>query len=142
MVRTSFAALALVTFATIAAGCAHRADSSSTTTVTSGSTSGVRVTGARVEHDDAANRLADELCGRAAACKAIGPDARWRTEESCMADQSVKASSQISRWTCTPTQTQAGFEGCLAAIRSEKCETDMTRAEQLGACRSVAVCGR
>lgn len=145
MRSTSILALTLVSTAVITAGCAHSrpgGDSSSTTTVTSGSTSGVRVTGARVEQDDAANRLADQLCSRAAACNAIGPDARWRTEEACMADQSVRASGQLSQWTCTPSQTQAGFEGCLAAIRSEKCETDLVRAERLVACRSVAVCGR
>jgi predicted membrane-bound mannosyltransferase len=132
----------LAAVALLAAACSHQQDRAGTTTVTSGSPSGVKVTAVRTDRDEAAMRLADELCARAAACSQIGDDARYRTEEACMADQSTKAPAQISRWTCTPTQTQAGFEECLAAIRSERCETELPRIERLIACRSAQVCGR
>lgn len=125
-----------------AGACSHQQDRSSTTTVTSGAPSGVKVTAARSDRDEAAMRLADELCARAAACSQIGEGARYRSEEACMADQGNKAPAQISRWDCTPTQTQAGFEECLAAIRSERCETELPRIERLVACRSAQVCGR
>lgn len=121
--------------------CAHRSETSGTTTVTSGSTSGVRATGTR-DRDDVALRLADEICAREVACGHIGDGARYRSEEACMADQGASAPTQISRWSCTPTQTQAGFEECLASIRSEHCETSLPRVDRLVACRSVAVCGR
>jgi hypothetical protein len=128
--------------ALLVAACAHQPEGSSVTSVTSGSTSGVKVTSARVDRDEPAMRLADELCSRAAACNQIGEGARYRSEEACMADQGAQAPAQIARWTCTPTATQAGFEECLAAIRSERCETALPRVEQLIACRSVQVCGR
>lgn len=135
-------ALGAAAVAMLAAACSRQSDGSGATTVTSGSTSGVKVTSARSDRDEAAMRLADELCARAAACNHIGEDARYRSEEACMADQGAKAPAQMSRWTCTPTQTQAGFEECLAAIRSERCETDLPRVEQLIACRTAQVCGR
>jgi hypothetical protein len=135
---TSFSLAAMLL---MVGACAHRSESSGTTTVTSGSTSGVRVTGTH-ERDDVALRLADEICGREAACGHIGDGARYRSEEACMADQGASAPVQISRWSCTPTQTQAGFEECLASIRSERCETALPRVDRLVACRSMAVCGR
>jgi hypothetical protein len=110
-----------------------------TATVTSAPTPAVR---AQTPADTVALRLADELCGREAACNDVGPGARYRTEEACMSDQGSRAPAQLTSWSCTPSQTQAGFEECLAAIRSERCETQLTRLEQLTACRSAAVCGR
>jgi len=140
MARTSIGLAALV-IAALSAGCAHGAETSGTTTVTGGTTSGVRVTGAS-EKDQAAMRLADEICAREAACGAIREGAKYPTEEACMADQGAGAPVQISRWSCTPTQTQAGFEECLAAIRSERCDTPLPRVDRLVACRSIAVCGK
>ena len=140
MTRTLIGLAALVV-AALPAGCAHGNDTAGTTTVTSGATSGVRVTGTSAK-DQAAMRLADESCGREAACGAIREGARYSTEEACMADQGASAPVQIARWSCTPTQTQAGFEECLAAIRSERCETPLPRVDRLIACRSLSVCGR
>ncbi|MDB4934002.1 MAG: hypothetical protein JWP87_974 [Labilithrix sp.] len=137
--RTPFITLAAC-LGVLLAACAHN-EGAGTTTVTSGSTSGVRVTNTR-ENDDAAMRLADEVCARELACNHIGDGARYRSEEACLADQGAQAPVQLSRWSCTPTQTQAGFEECLAAIRSEKCETALPRVDRLTACRSAAVCGR
>jgi hypothetical protein len=113
-----------------------------TATVTSAPAPTVRAATAQTPAEAAALRLADELCGRESACNGIGEGAHYRTEEACMSDQSARAPAQLARWTCTPTQTQAGFEQCLAAIRSERCETPLTRVEQLSACRSAEVCGR
>ncbi|MDB5213625.1 MAG: hypothetical protein JWO86_1552 [Myxococcaceae bacterium] len=140
MLRTSFALTAL-SVAALVAGCAHGNEAAGTTTVTSGTPSGAKVTGATPK-DEAAMRLADEICSREAACSNVGDGAKYRTEEACMADQGATAPVQLSRWSCTPTQTQAGFEECLAAIRSERCETPLPRVDRLVACRSVSVCGR
>jgi hypothetical protein len=140
MARSSFALTGL-SLAALAVGCAHGTETAGTATVTSGATSGVKVSGGS-STDQAAMRLADEICARETACGAIGDGARYRTEEACMADQGASAPVQLSRWSCTPTQTQAGFEECLAAIRSERCETPLPRVDRLVACRSGSVCGR
>ena len=140
MARISFA-LAGLLVAALVVGCAHGNESAGTSTVTSGATSGVKVTSVS-STDEAGLRLADEICARAKACGAIGDGARYRTEEACMADQGASAPLQLSRWSCTPTQTQAGFEECLAAIRGEQCETPLPRVDRLIACRSASVCGR
>jgi hypothetical protein len=122
----------------LAAACAHESGPT-TTTVTGGSLPGVRVTSARAS-DESAMRLADEICAREAACNHIGVSARYRSEEACMAEQGALAPSQIARWSCVPAATQAGFEQCLAAVRSERCETPLDRVDALAACRSAPVC--
>jgi hypothetical protein len=119
----------------LATACARQVG---TVTVASTTTTAAEQTPA----DAAALRLADEICGREAACNNIGETARYRTEEACMSDQGARAPAQLKAWSCTPTQTQAGFEQCLAAIRSERCETALTRLDKLDACRSTEVCGR
>jgi hypothetical protein len=101
----------------------------------------VRVTGARAS-DEPAMRLADEVCAREAACNHIGAGARYRSEEACMAEQGALAPTQLTRWGCVPTRTQAGFEECLAAVRSERCETPLPRVDALAVCRSGPVCAR
>jgi hypothetical protein len=138
---TAIATIAAVASSGAAAGCAHASHASGTTSVTSGTVSRVRLT-ATTAKDQASMRLADEICAREAACGAIRDGARYRTEEACMAEQGAIAPVQISRWSCTPTQTQEGFEECLAAIRGERCETQLARVDQLGACRTASVCGK
>lgn len=140
MPRHNLLSMLSVSAVLLVAACAHN-DGAGTTTVTSGSTSGVRVTNTR-QSDEPAMRLADEICARELSCNHIGPSARYRSEEACMAEQGAAAPSQVSRWDCEPTRSEAGFEQCLAAIRSERCETAMPRVETLVACRSAAVCGR
>jgi len=117
----------------LASACAHDS-STSTTTVTAGPPSPSR------SSDEPAMRLADEICGREAACNHIGAGERYRSEEACMAEQGALAPSQLARWGCVPTRTQAGFEECLAAVRSERCETPLPRVDVLVACRSTPVC--
>ena len=126
--------------ALLAAACAH--PGVSTTTVTGGSPSRARGVSAPTAKDAVAMRLADEICAREAACNHVGDGARYRSEEACLSDQGARAPAQLSRWACTPGQTDAGLEQCLAAIRSERCETDLARTDLLVACRSVPICGR
>lgn len=125
----------------VVTNCARQGEPHGTTTVTSGSTSGVNVTGMRVEKDQVAMRLADEICAREVACNRVGPGRPYRTEEACMAEQGAAAPTQITRWSCVPAQTSAGFEECLAAIRSERCEMPLAGADRLLACRGAQVCG-
>ncbi|MDB4942878.1 MAG: hypothetical protein JWP97_2412 [Labilithrix sp.] len=90
--------------------------------------------------DPAAMRLADEMCGRASSCNEIGKDGKYRTEEACQSDQGIKAPAEMKRWACTPSQD--ALDLCLAAIRGEKCETQVSQLDALPQCTSSAVCGR
>ncbi|MBS2014388.1 MAG: hypothetical protein JST00_15985 [Deltaproteobacteria bacterium] len=140
-----FVSPAAVTFVlALAIGCARQVNGpgSSTTTITSGTPGGVRVTGAQIERDDLSNRIADEVCSRELACGSVGDreGARYRTQEACMADQGTKAPSVVSRWGCTPVGTSASFETCLATIRSARCDVRMDRADEIAECRRNAVC--
>lgn len=135
---TAFCLTAVVVLGT---ACARQAGTG-TTTVTSGTTSGVRVTGARTDADQASLRLADEICNRQVACSQVGDGARYHTVEACMADQSTRTPAQLTHWSCTPSATQGTFEICLSAIRSEHCETKLSSIDELVACRSNAVCGQ
>jgi hypothetical protein len=124
----------------LASACAHD-DGSSTTTVSSGVTSGVKVTNTRTPpSDELALRLANEVCAREHACNQIRPGPLSRSEEACMAEEGVTASEQLSRWGCLPTEMQGGFANCLAAIRLAPCETLLPRADVLPTCRSAPVC--
>ena len=139
MSRTT--ALCLATVVVLGTACARQAGPS-TTSVTSGSTSGGRVTGARTDADQASLRLADEICNRQVACSQVGDDARYHTVEACMADQGTRTPAQLTHWSCTPSMTQGTFDTCLTAIRNEHCETKLTSVDELVACRSKAVCGQ
>lgn len=125
----------------LGAACA-RQPGTGTTTVTSGSTAGMGGTGARTAADQASLRLADEICNRQVACSQVGDGARYHTVEACMADQGTRTPGQLTHWSCTPSATQGSFETCLAAIRSEHCETKLSSIDELVACRSNAVCGQ
>ncbi len=134
-------ALCLTAFAVLGTACA-RQTGSSTTTVSSGSTSGARVTSARLDADQASLRVADEICNRQVACGEVGDGASYHTVEACMADQATLTPAQLTRWSCKPSATEPSFETCLAAIRSEHCETKLSTIDALVACRSNAVCGQ
>lgn len=129
-----------------ALSCAHDRESAGTTTITSGTPGGPRVTNIPVAEDDRAARLARELCRRDAACGRIetsGTDeARLLGEQNCVTTKAPEARRAIGAWACEPAPAEAPFEECLAAIRSERCETRVDRADALPACRREAVCRR
>lgn len=123
--------------------CARQLNGPGSTTLTSGTTpSGVRVTGAQIERDDLSNRVADEMCNHEIACGAVGEheDARYRSQEACMADHGAKSPGVVARWGCTPVGTSASFETCLATIRSARCEQKIDRADAIAECRGNSVC--
>ncbi len=133
-------ALGLPALFILATACARQTGAAaSTTAVTSGSAPGGSVTRMRAE---AAMRLADEICNREVACSQVGEGARYPTVETCMSDQGSRAPAQLARWSCMPSAAQGTFETCLAAIRSEHCESRLSSTDELSACRSAAVCGR
>jgi hypothetical protein len=124
--------------------CAHESERAGSTTVTSGTPEGVRVTNVTIGDYDPAERLAGELCRRAATCgRSEGPrsdEARLLGEQNCVTLNASQTRATVDSWRCNATTYRAGFEDCLAAVRSEPCETRLDRADTLPACRANAVC--
>lgn len=137
-------ALSMVLFA----ACAHDGGGAQTTTIRSGTPGGVRVTNVDIgdaDRAEPAERLAGELCRHAAICGRIeAPDsaeANLLAEQNCVTVRTPRIREALQGWGCSPETQRARFEACLAAIRSEGCETRLDRADVLPACRASAVCG-
>lgn len=133
-----------VVTAFLVAGCAHDQERASTTTVTSGAPAGVRVTNVTVGDADPADRLAGELCQREATCGRIDArttdEAKLLGEQNCVTVNAPRMRSAMERWSCSASTRRASFDACLAAIRSERCETRIESPDILPACRGNAVC--
>jgi len=129
----------------VLAACAHDRDHAGTSTVTSGTPEGVRVTNVTIGDYDPGERLAGELCKREATCGRIdssGTDeAKLLGEQNCVTTNAPRMKNAIAGWGCSATTHRAGFEECLAAVRSESCDTRLERPDILPACRASAVCG-
>jgi hypothetical protein len=140
MTRTAIASLALL----LVTACAHDRDRSETTTITSGSPGGVRVTNVTIGEFDPAERLAGELCQREATCGRIegsGTDeAKLLGEQNCVTTKTPGLRQRLRAWPCSPAASGGRFEECLAAVRSERCEARLDSLEALPACRANAVC--
>jgi hypothetical protein len=128
----------------LVAACAHDRDRTGTTTVTSGTPEGVRVTNVTIGDYDPADRLAGELCRREATCGRIdgsqSDEAKLLGEQNCVTVNAPRMRAAMQRWSCSPAANRARFEDCLAAVRSERCETRIDGPDILPACRSNAVC--
>ena len=126
--------------------CAHDRDRAGSTTVTSGTPEGVRVTNVTIGDSDPADRLAGELCKRDATCGSIdrnqSDEAKLLGEQNCVTVNAPRMRAAMQKWSCTATNQREGFEDCLAAVRSERCETRIDGPDILPACRSNAVCGQ
>lgn len=126
------------------AACAHDRGRASSTTVTSGTPEGVRVTNVTVGDYDPADRLAGELCRREATCGRIdtrqSDEAKLLGEQNCVTVNAPRMRAAMERWSCNAMTRRAGFEECLAAVRSERCETSIETPDILPACRANAVC--
>lgn len=131
--------------ALLVAACAHDRDRAGTTRITSGSPEGVRVTNVTIGDFDPADRLAGELCRREATCGRMqGPDsdeARLLGEQNCVTQRTPSARAMLGGWPCSPATNRGRFEECLAAVRSERCETRLDTVETLPTCRRDVVCG-
>lgn len=134
---------AVASFLVVLAACAHDRDRASTTTVTSGTPEGVRVTNVTIGDFDPADRLAGELCRRDATCGRIlegSDEARLLGEQNCVTQRTPSVRAMLGGWSCSPATYRARFEECLAAVRSERCETRLDTVEALPSCRRDVVC--
>lgn len=142
MTRTITLAAAVLVI--LVAACAHDRDRAGTTTVTSGTPEGVRVTNVTIGDFDPADRLAGELCRREATCGRIQPagtdEARLLGEQNCVTQRAPSVRTMLTGWSCSPVENRARFEECLAAVRSERCETRLDQVETLPDCRRDVVC--
>ena len=126
-------------------GCAHDYDRPQTTTTTGATPEGVRVTNVRTDDYDPAAALAGELCRREAACGRLGEgasdEAKLLGEQNCVTERRGRIREVMRGWSCSPAAERARFEECLAAVRSERCETNLARPDTLPLCRANTVCG-
>ncbi|WP_146648721.1 DUF6184 family natural product biosynthesis lipoprotein [Labilithrix luteola] len=71
--------------------------------------------------NDLAERMADGLCEHERAC------GRGSGSTACVSRVTPRAHTELSKWNCSPAARRARVKDCLAAIRAETCELDMTR---------------
>lgn len=132
---------ALVAAFSLVPACSHHESSSGVTTLSSGTTNGIRVAETGPALAEPSARLSEELCSREAECNRIGKDeSLYATEETCKANLDGPVRTEMMTWTCTPASRDRRFEDCLAAIRSAQCETSLDHLNRLTACRSASMC--
>ncbi len=152
MSRTLQLALAVATTTlALTSGCHHNGDAAGTTTIRSGTPDGVRVTSAPAPTTDAkasaANRLAGAVCERERHCATteradVTAEAALLGEAVCVADLQPRARLNVEAWECSPAVARAGFEECLAAIRTEtSCgQITLNESSEIRACRPSEIC--
>ena len=138
MLRTSLALIVALPLALIA--CTREDGQSSTTTVRSGTT---ETTGFSIEP---ASRLTSELCRHEQRCRADeqqrSDEAKLLAEQNCVTTKNEVTQIVMGSWNCSPAMARAGYEECLAAIRTERCETRLSSIGDIPRCRSGMVCRR
>lgn len=128
----------------LAPACVKDEGRAGTTVITSGTApSGVRVTNVALERDPA-ERLAGELCMHDATCNRIAPshsdEARLLAEQACVTERLPHARALVGGWWCSAGPARDAFDACLAAIRSEGCESRLDDPRRLEACEPRTIC--
>ena len=140
MPRTSlviFGSLVLVL-----ASCRREDGQTSTTTIRSGT-----LEGSGSSDVDPAARLATELCRHESRCndannRQASDEAKLLAEQACVTSKTNTTNSAMEGWNCSPAMARAGYEECLAAIRTERCETKLSTIADVPRCRSSMICRR
>ena len=126
------------------AACKHDDGASvGTATIHSGSPEGPRVTDVRtVPADATSTRLTRTICDRERSCaERRGDDAAaQKSEQNCTTQVAPTAATMVASLRCDTAAARPGFEGCLAAIRAEGCDTTSGFAADFFACRIAQVC--
>jgi hypothetical protein len=130
---SSLLALALVS-------CMRDDGQASTTTIRSGTAE------PSVTNVEPAIRLATELCRHESRCRDSerqrSDEAKLLAEQNCVTAGTDPTADVMGTWSCSPAVARAGYEECLAAIRTERCETKLSSIKDVPRCRSNMVCGR
>ncbi len=153
MSRTTFTLAALTgTLAlALASGCQRNGDAAGTTTIRSGTPDGVRVTSApdpaSTEKTRVTSRLAAAVCAHERRCAieegaGLSSEAALLGEAVCVADLEPRARQNVEAWRCAPAVARAGFEECVAAIKTEtKCsEISLSEDSEVRECRPSEIC--
>lgn len=150
LTRAALAMLYPATLVTLGA-CKHDDGRAvGTAEIHSGSTNGVRVTGANVDRPEAletnvtAERLATALCRHDITCHdatfQLSTEVLSEREASCISELREPAKMNIDRWECEPAAQRAGFKDCLAAIANESCSSRLLGDGLVAACRPAEIC--
>jgi hypothetical protein len=141
--------LCLVLLGSLAFGGCRRDDgqSAGTTTIRSGTPEGVRVTNAEADGAfDAPARLAGAVCSHERDCAnrrgQLDTEALRQREAACVDEIRPTAELSLQALGCSPAVARAGYEECLAALRSDGCAATAGYPEILPACRPSAICRR
>jgi hypothetical protein len=142
-------ALSILSVFSVAACKKDTGESAGVTTIRSGSPEGVRVTNASPGGalPEAASRFAGALCKHERECAEArsrqSEEAILLEEAACVSELKPTAEVSFRELSCSPAVARAGFEECLAAVKSERCYDTMARFPQVvPACRPTEVCRR
>ena len=98
------------------------------------------VTDRIIDNGNAISRIAAARCDREASCNRIGENGNYDTESECTADQSRAERAAIGAKVCPEAVDREKLNACLAAIRTEDCQSSLEDVEQMTVCRSHALC--
>lgn len=149
--------LALVSFVVVtvalAGACKHEdGRSAGSTTITSGTPDGARVTNAPVLSEETlrnleASRIATTLCGRERRCSVPISEqdtaAGLHAGAKCVAEVEPAARRSIESWSCPPAVARAGLKDCAAAVTvAVRCRDVLSLGEAgpVDACRPSNIC--
>lgn len=76
--------------------------------------------------DEAAARLAGQICAREVRCH-VAPGIAGP----CMASYHDRARGELARWRCSPAAARARVKECLATIGEEPCALDLSKRTRL-----------
>lgn len=130
--------LAALSFTLLA--CA-RGEATGTTSLTS-ATPALRTTYV----EDAALRLADEVCKRKASCVAdaqnpgSGSSWSWTSTRDCVERERPRLHMILGTWDCSPVSADARLEACLPAMKTASCEPLVGDDQWLPVCPATATC--
>jgi hypothetical protein len=131
-------ALAFASFSLVA--CA-RGEATGTTSLTSATAASEPT---RIE--DAALRLADEVCKRKASCVADAQNAgsgsswSWTSTNDCVERERPRLQMLLGTWNCSPVSAEARLKSCLPAMKTATCEPLVGDDQWLPVCAGTESC--
>lgn len=99
------------------------------------------LTGATVINNQSAiDQVVLARCAREDACKAVGPDKRVGTEDSCVQKLKTDMKTDLNVNECPRGIDQKELTECLDAIKKEDCSNPLDALSRLAACRTSELC--
>lgn len=97
-------------------------------------------TSSSMSADDASVWVAATRCEREMRCDKIGPAAKYKSYDDCLAALQKDRSNDLSTRACPSGVSQLGLQMCLQAIREEKCTSTLDTITRVNACSVDKFC--